>query len=195
MKTLFVGLVLLLAAFSVNASAQGVELSAAYAHISGDQGLDGFNVGAAAWFTRKVSVAFDYDSGWDTSRLGVFELTETGVIASKSHLQDFLIGPRIFFPGVIKSGKEKIARLVPFGEAEFGESHLSSSIEQASTNLSQSASDTAFSWMLGGGADYKFYPHWVGRLKLDLLRTHFADAGQSRLRLSLGVAYTLRERK
>jgi len=195
MKTLFVGLVLLLAAFSVNASAQGVELSGAYAHISGDQGLDGFNVGAAAWFTQKVSVAFDYDSGWDTSRLGVFELTETGVIASKSHLQDFLIGPRIFFPGVIKSRNEKIARLVPFGEAEFGESHLSSSIEQASTNLSQSASDTAFSWMLGGGADYKFYPHWVGRLKLDLLRTHFADAGQSRLRLSLGVAYTLRERK
>jgi hypothetical protein len=195
MKTLFFGLVLSLAAFSLRASAQGVEVSAAYAHISGDQGLDGFNVGVAAWFTHRFAVAADYDSGWDTSRLGVFELTQTGVIASKSHLQNWLFGPRIFFPGVIKTGNKRVAQLLPFGEAEFGVSHLGASIESAASNFNQSATDTAFSWMLGGGADYRLYPHWVGRLKLDLLRTHFAEAGQSRFRLSLGVAYTLRERR
>jgi hypothetical protein len=185
---------LLLMSFSLNASAQKVELSGGYAHITGDQGLDGFNVGAAAWFTHRVSVAADYDSGWDTSRIGIFELTPTGVVSSKSHLQDWLFGPRISFPGLIKTGNKRVAQLLPFGEAEFGVSHLKSSIKQTATDFSLSTSDTAFSWMLGGGADYRLFPHWVGRLKLGLLRTHFAETGQSRLRLSLGVAYTLKER-
>jgi hypothetical protein len=90
---------LALVAFPLLASAQVFELNGGYAHISGDGGLDGFNVGAAAWFTPRVSIAFDYDSGWDTSHLGVFELTSTGVIVTKSKLQDYLLGPRIFFPG------------------------------------------------------------------------------------------------
>ena len=185
---------LLLMSFSLNASAQRVELSGGYTHITGDQGLDGFNVGAAAWFTHRVSIAADYDSGWDTSRIGIFELTPTGVVSSKSHLQDWLFGPRISFPGLIKTGNKRVAQLLPYGEAEFGVSHLKSSIKQTATDFSQSTSDTAFSWMLGGGADYRLFPHWVGRLKLGLLRTHFAETGQSRLRLSLGVAYTLKER-
>jgi hypothetical protein len=194
MKRSFFCLLLSLVSFSLIASAQRVELSGGYTHITGDQGLDGFNVGAAAWFTHRVSIAADYDSGWDTSRIGIFELTPTGVVSSKSHLQDWLFGPRISFPGLIKTGNKRVAQLLPYGEAEFGVSHLKSSIKQTATDFSQSTSDTAFSWMLGGGADYRLFPHWVGRLKLGLLRTHFAETGQSRLRLSLGVAYTLKER-
>jgi len=194
MKRSFFCLLLSLVPFSLTTSAQRVELSGGYTHITGDQGLDGFNVGAAAWFTHRVSIAADYDSGWDTSRIGIFELTPTGVVSSKSHLQDWLFGPRISFPGLIKTGNKRVAQLLPYGEAEFGVSHLKSSIKQTATDFSQSTSDTAFSWMLGGGADYRLFPHWVGRLKLGLLRTHFAETGQSRLRLSLGVAYTLKER-
>ena len=48
--------------------------------------------------------------------------------------------------------------------------------------------------MVGGGADYRLSPHWVARFKLDFLRTHFADTGQSRLRLIFGVAYTFGKR-
>ncbi len=187
-------LLLSVLAFSSSTSAQNVEFSGGYAHITGDQGLDGFNVGAAAWFTRNVSIAADYDSGWDNTRIGIFELTQTGLVVAKSHLQDFLFGPRIAFPGLIKSGNKHVAHLLPFAEAEFGVSHLSSSLQDKTTNVNQSASDTAFSWMLGGGADYKIFPRWVGRLKVDLLRTHFAETGQSRLRVSLGVAYTFRDR-
>jgi hypothetical protein len=191
MKILVCSLAMLFA-LSANARAQKVELSGGWVHMSGDGGLDGFDVGAAAWFTNRVSIAFDYDSGWDTSHLGAFELTSTGVIVSKSRLQNFLIGPRIFFPGVIKSKQRNVALLLPFGEAQFGVSNLDSKLE--TTNVSQSASDTAFSWMLGGGVDYRFSPHWVGRLKVDLLRTHLADSGQSRVRLGLGVAYTFGQR-
>ena len=70
------------------ASAQNFEVNGGYTHISGDNGLDGFNAGAAIWFTRRVSIAGDYDSAWDTSHLGLFELTQTGVLISKTHLQN-----------------------------------------------------------------------------------------------------------
>lgn len=185
---------LLLLAFPSLASAQGVELSGAYAHISGDGGLDGLNVGAAVWLRQRISMAVDYDSVWDTSHLGVYELTQTGAIITKSHLQDFLVGPRIFFPGVLKNKETHLPRLWPFGELQLGSSHLSSSLEAPSMSVSQSGSDNAFSWMVGGGADYRLSSHWVGRFKLDFLRTHFADSGQSRVRLGFGVAYTFGKR-
>ena len=59
--------------------------------------------------TNRVSLAFDYDSAWDTSHLGVFELTQTGLIVTKSHLQDFLGGPRISFPGTLKDKETFLA--------------------------------------------------------------------------------------
>ena len=192
MKNLCVFLLLLLA-FPLLASAQSLEVSGGYAHISGDGGLDGFNVGAAMWVTHRVSLAFDYDSAWDTSHLGAFELTQTGLIVTKSHLQDFLVGPRISFPGVLKDKKTYLPRLWPFAEVQLGVSHLNSSLEDPATSVSQSASDNAFSWMVGGGADYRLASHWVGRFKVDFLRTHFADTGQSRVRLGFGIAYTFGE--
>lgn len=184
------------------ASAQNLEFSGAWAHISGDNGLDGFDVGTSLWPNHRVSIAFDYDSGWDTSRLGAFALTSVGLISIKSHLEDFLIGPRIHFPvHLAKSGpgcapgEKYISRLSPFVEAQFGVSHLNESIDEPASNESASASDNAFSWMVGAGGDYRLASHWVGRVKVDLLRTHFVDEGQSRFRFSLGVAYTIGARK
>jgi opacity protein-like surface antigen len=171
------------------------ELNGGYAHISGDGGLDGYNVGAAVWLTHKLSIAFDYDNGWDNSHLGTFELTSTGLIVSKSQLQDlYLLGPRVFFPGLIKSKKTHIARLLPFAEAQFGISNLDSKLQEPTFNISEHAADKEFSWMLGGGADYRFAPHWAARGKFDLLRTHFADTGQSRVRIGIGIVYTFKER-
>ena len=176
------------------ASAQNLEVNGGYTHISGDNGLDGFNVGAAIWFTRRVSIAGDYDSVWDSSHLGLFELTQTGVLISKTHLQDALVGPRIFFPGLLRNKEKHIAKLFPFFEAEFGASNEHSSLQQPTINFNQSASDNAFTWMLGGGADYGISPHWVGRARVDFLRTHFADTGQSRARLVVGIVYMFGKR-
>lgn len=106
-------------------------------------------------------------------------------------MQNGLIGPRIFFAQ--KKIKQKYV-LSPFGEAQFGESYLSTTIQQQQTGLNQTASDTAFTWMLGGGVDYVVAGHWAVRGNLDFLRTHFSDSGQSRLRFVMGVAYTLRRR-
>lgn len=190
----FCFLLLSLAAFSLSASAQKFELNGGYAHVSGDQGLDGFNVGVALWFSSRISIAADYDRVVDTSRIGIFELTQAGLTVSKSKLQDFLVGPRIFFPKV-ESDNQYLANLRPFAEAQFGGSHLNSSLDDETKNVHVSASDNAFSWMLGGGTDYSLSSHWAGRFKLDLLRTHLADSGQSRVRIGLGVVYKFGEER
>jgi hypothetical protein len=85
-------------------------------------------------------------------------------------------------------------KLNPFGEAQFGVSHLSQDVTQVGVPT-LSASDTAFTWMLGGGADYLFSSHWSGRANVDFLRTHFSNEGQSRLRLVLGIRYTFGSRE
>jgi len=171
------------------ARGQGLEVHGGWAHITGDFGTDGFNVGGAWWFTKNVTIAGDYESTWDTSSLSNFAFTQVGAIAVKSHLQSALFGPRIFF----STDWTNEHKLNPFGEAQFGVSHLYQKITQV--NLpTVSASDSAFSWMLGGGAEYLFSPHWSGRGNLDFLRTHLANEGQSRLRLVLGITYTIGSR-
>jgi len=174
------------------ARGQGLEVNGGWAHVTGDFGTDGFSVGAAWWFTPHVTIAADYDGTWDASSLTNFAFTQTGAISVHSHLQSVLLGPRIFFS---TSGTEK-HKLNLFGEAEFGVSHLSQKITQVNMPT-LSASDSAFSWMIGGGGDYLITPHWSGRARLDFLRTHLANEGQSRARLVLAITYTFgsRERK
>jgi len=185
-------LLLSFALMSPCSHAQALEGSGGYTHITSNQGVDGFNVGVAAWFTNRVSLAADYDSAWDTSQLGVFQITPTGLVTSKSHLQNFLVGPRISFPTLTRNNKNHfLARLEPFGEAQFGVSHLNTSLNAPAAAISQSASDTGFAWTLGGGGNYNLASHWDARVKIDLLRTHFGSAGQSRARLVLALAYTI----
>jgi outer membrane protein OmpA-like peptidoglycan-associated protein len=193
MKKLCIFLLSLLA-FPLLAFPQSLEVNGGYTHISGDGGLDGFNAGAAMWVAPRISLAIDYDSAWDSSHLGAFELTNTGLIVTKSHLQNFLVGPRISFPGVLKHKETYLPRLWPFAEVQLGASHLNSKLEEPNSSISQSASDNGFTWMVGGGGDYRLTSHWVTRIKLDFLRTHFADTGQSRVRFGLGIAYTFGER-
>ena len=183
-------LIAFLFTLSVMASAQNLEFNSSYAHISGNGGIDGFNLGTAWWPNHRVALAFDYDNGWDTGHVGVFDLTQGGTVISKNHLQDFLAGPRIYF-GTLRVKQKYIARFLPFAEGQFGVSHLSSKLESPGTNVSTSASDNAFSWMVGGGGDYRFSPHWAARVKVDFLRTHFVDTGQSHLRFTMGIMYSL----
>jgi len=171
-------------------SAQDLELSGGYAHVTQNFGTNGFAVGPAWWFTPHITIAANYDSTWNTSQIGVFQITNVGLLVSKTHLQSALIGPRIFF----YSHQVKKYKLGVFGETQYGASHINTTFQQIPVT-SVSSSDTAFTWTLGGGADYPFTPHWSGRANVDFMRTHFAAAGQSRLRLVLGIAYTFGSRE
>lgn len=169
---------------------QGLEVGGGWSHVTGDFGTDGFNVGGAWFFTKRISVAADYDSTWDTSSLSNFAFTSVGAIAVKSHLQSALFGPRIFFT-TDWTDKHKIR---PFGEAQFGVSHLNQDVSQVN-EPTVSASDSGFTWMLGGGAEYPFSSRWSARGNLDFVRTHLANEGQSRLRLVLGIRYSFGKRE
>jgi opacity protein-like surface antigen len=192
MKTLLV-IPILLFLFSTRSMAQNLhnlEVGGGWAYVSSNFGVNGFNVGADYWFTPRVSGVFSYDDTWDTSSIGNFVLTPVGQIAIKSHLQNYLFGPRIAF------AKKKIKNyeFVPFGEFQIGGTNLRSEVQQTSTGIRQTASDNAFSWMLGGGADYVLSDHWAARANLDFLRTHLVNSGQSQLRLVIGVAYSIKSR-
>jgi opacity protein-like surface antigen len=167
-----------------------LEFSGGWIHSTGDNGLDGYNLGAAIWFTRRISVGFEYDHAGDTSSIGVFSLTSVGLVTVKSTMQSWLVGPRVFFP----SKTIKRFDVDPFAEFKIGATHLNQRLSQVG-GLSQSASDSAYSWMLGGGADYVVSPHWALRGNLDLLRTHLVESGQTRLRFVVGVNYTFLRRK
>src|SRR5689334_18842690 len=126
-------LTMCLFALSLTASAQTLEFNSAYAHVSGNGGLDGFNLGTAWWPSHRLSIAFDYDSGWESGHVGVFDLTQAGTIVSKNHLQNFLVGPRIYF-GTLRTKHKYLARFLPFAEGQFGASHLHSSLEEPTQN-------------------------------------------------------------
>lgn len=168
---------------------QGLELNGGWAHASGNNGTDGFAVGGAWWFTRQVTLGVNYDESWDTSPLTNFSLAQTGLITTKSHLQDLLIGPRIFF----STDWTREHKLVPFVENQYGYSFLGQTLRVVNVGSTGASSD-AFSWLLGGGAEYLFNPHWSARCSLDFLRTHFSDQGQSHARFVLGVTYTFGKR-
>lgn len=180
--------VLVLFAVPTLSHAQGLEIGGGWSHVSGDFGTSGFDADTAWWFTHKVTLAANYDSGWNATTLGIFTFTQIGAIAVHSRLQTFVVGPRIFF-STRWTDKHK---LNPFGEAQFGFSHLSQEVSQVGQGVS--ASGTDFSWLLGGGAEYLLSPHWSARANMDLLRTHFASGAQNRFRLVLGVAYTFGSR-
>ena len=164
------------------------ELSGGYAHISGNEGLNGFNAGASFFLNPNISLGFNFDGVWDTTILGSFALTNVGLVTSRSHLYDYMSGPRIYFPAVIKlhCAPNALPVLRPFVQAQFGESTLFTQV--SAVNVGTIATqDTAFSWLLGGGGDFRIDDHFAARVSADLLRTHIADSGQSRIRVILGV--------
>jgi len=164
---------------------QGLELNTGWAYVTGNNGTDGFAVGGAWWFTKRVTLGVNYDDSWDTSPLTSFNVSSLGLVVTKSHLQDLMIGPRIFFTADWTT-KHK---LIPFVENQYGYSFLDQSVRITNVGYAEASSEK-FSWILGGGAEYLLNPHWSARINLDLLRTHFGDEGQSHLRLVLGLTYT-----
>jgi hypothetical protein len=192
-RVAFVAAVMLCAASLVCSpatQAQELEVSGGWAHVTQDFGMDGFTLGTSWFLAPRVAMVANYDDAWDTSRVGTFEFTSVGAIAAKSHIQDFLVGPRVYFAPYHIDRKN---RIIPFADARFGVSHLHQQIQEG-LNSPVANQDSAFSWMLGGGVDYPLAKHWVARGELGLLRTHLNAEAQSRARLAITLAYTFGSR-
>ena len=155
-----------------------------YTHQSGNNGLNGFSPTVGFHFNRYVTLMWQGDFLWNTSRIGVFDLSQvTGAISTKSNFQSYLGGGRVRF----RSHRIEEKELLPFLELQLGESRLHQSLTSAQGNINTADSDTAFTYVLGGGVDYPITPHWLARGNLDLVRTHFVNSGQSHARFNIGI--------
>ncbi len=164
-----------------------LEISGGFVHSSGDFGLNGANVGVGWWFTHRIQILAQYENLWNTSTLGLFSTTVGGQVSSHSYLQNGLIGPRIYFP------LHNHPKFTPLAELQIGGAGLRQRVQQVNVG-STSVSGSSFSWIIGGGLDYRLSDHWSARGELDFFRTHFANTGQSRWRLPIGVAYNFGKR-
>ena len=167
-----------------------LEVGGGYTHLTGNQGLDGFS-GTVGWqFSKRVTLVGQGDFLFDTSRAAVFDLSPTtGAVSIKSNLQNYLGGARVRIIGFKPLKSIEKRKLLPFGELLFGVSRLHQQVKDTIGTISVDASDSAFTWVLGGGVDYTLSNRWLARGNIDLVRTHFVDSGQSRLRIGLGIAY------
>lgn len=88
----------------------------------------------------------------------------------------YLFGPRLTY--------RAYGRLEPFGEFLFGGAHDSITVAGASTT------DSAFSFAIGGGADYKLSERFAIRfVQADYLYTKFGNTHQNNARIQAGIIF------
>ena len=159
------------------------EVGAAWGHLTGDFGLDGLNVTMGYRFAGKVVAMAQGDFLWNTSTVGTLTLSPTtGQFSIHENFQQGLGGGRFYVFGVKK-------RVRPFGQILLGYSRLSQQTTTTTGIINAGASSSAFSWLFGGGGDFRLNDHWAARGTLDFERTHFINEGQSRARFTLGMVY------
>jgi Outer membrane protein beta-barrel domain len=192
-KVIYLLLAMLVLSLPMAAQAN-IEFYGGYRHISGDQGLDGYNLGGGWNPIPAFQLYLTYDGTYDNSTIGSFALTQVGATLVNSHMQEILTGPRYFLPGAFKGhGHVEGHLLIPYVEAGFGEARLHTDLREVNVAAVQAA-DTAFAWQIGGGADFRLYRHWTVRSDFGFLRTHFANSGQGRVRLGIGLVWSARPR-
>jgi hypothetical protein len=190
-KSLIIVLMLLFfLSFPGNLLAQ-LDLEVGYSHLSGNFGLDGFHAGIGYHFNRYVTLVGQSEFVWDTSQIGVFDLTPTlAGIRLKSNEQNYLGGARIRIIGWKAMKTLEKRKILPYAEVLMGVSRLNQKITNVLTSTqSFDATDQAFTYVLGGGVDYTLTRGWMARGSVDLVRTHFVDSGQSRVRVHVGLGY------
>jgi opacity protein-like surface antigen len=156
-----------------------IDVFAGYSHSSN------FNTGLSGWIlsgnynlgTSWIGVEGDISGHYGSQNLNALPILFPGTPTKvTSNLYNYNFGPRVTW----RSPSQPINA---FGHLLFGGSHAGLSAGGVSDN------DNAFSWVLGGGADYNFSPNWAGRAQLDLLHTKFFDNGESHPRFSIGLVF------
>jgi opacity protein-like surface antigen len=95
----------------------------------------------------------------------------------------YLFGPRVTYRGY--------GRLEPFGEFLFGGAHDSiTGPNPTPPPANVTFTDNAFSFALGGGADYKLTDSFAIRfIQADYLYTKFGNTHQNNARIQAGIVY------
>jgi hypothetical protein len=170
----------LLALASPRAQAQFVEVFGGYSYVHDSVPITGTACPVIGACVTTTSTYHSNLNGWEvagTIKPGTwygitadFGGTYGSVLGSSMHLQTYLFGPKLSFPGPVS----------PFVHALVGAAH--SDIAAVST------SNTAFALAIGGGIDIKLAPFVAFRpIQIDYLLTHFNSSTQSQPRVSIGL--------
>jgi hypothetical protein len=127
--------------------------------------LNGWHAGAAFRVLGPLAIAGDFS---ETS--GSFQ-------GANTHLQTYLFGPQLRFPGPIS----------PFAHFLIGGAHESIGTSTG-TVVTTGPTQNAFATALGGGLDLKVLPFISLRpIQIDYLLTHFNSKTQNQPRVSAGI--------
>lgn len=152
-----------------------------YSHTSNfGTGLNGWILAGNYEFPESwLGLEGEISGHYGTQNLSALPIVLPGSpVSVDNSLHNFNFGPRVTW----RSPEQPFN---VFGHFLFGFSHAKVSA------AGQSQADTAFSWVVGGGADYNFNMNWAARAQLDLLHTHFFNDGESHPRFALGLVYRL----
>ncbi len=157
-----------------------IDIFGGYSHVGNyGIGLNGWIVSGTWDISRIIGVEGDISGGYGSNNLGGAANVLPNVPNSiGSRMHNFNFGP-------IGTYRAESGKYDAFGHLLFGFSH---------TNVNAAdigEGDTAFSWVLGAGADYNFNSTWAARAQLDWLHTNFFNDGQNHGRISLGLVYRI----
>src|SRR6478609_3754388 len=95
-------LLTLLAALTLPQAArgQGLEVGGGWSHVTGDSGTDGFNVGAAWWFTKRVTIAADYTPPGIRPHSRISPSLKSGQLRPRATSRALSLGRESFSPPV-----------------------------------------------------------------------------------------------
>ena len=126
--------------------------------------LNGWELGGAFKVFGPLALAADFGR-----TIGSFQ-------GANTHLQTYLAGPQLRFPG----------RISPFAHFLVGAAH--ESIDTSAGSLTFGPTQSAFATALGGGIDLKVLPLLSIRpIQIDYLLTHFNSSTQNQFRVSAGI--------
>jgi len=145
---------------------------------SGSSGLNGWNASAELKFLPLIGLVADFSGHYGSQTVTAvcgFVPPPCPTVREPMDVTEyhFLVGPQLSF---------SIGRVRPFAHALFGAGHLSESTKAQPF----SASDTAFSYALGGGIDYRLLGPLRWRVQGDLLNDRFFGNSQDNFRFSTG---------
>jgi hypothetical protein len=186
--SLFCATLLLLGLFAAPSHAQSVELYGEYSFVrvpvtftqtilcpvpgcpsstnTHTLNMNGWEAGGAFKFIGPLSLAADF-SGMSGSFNG-----------ANTHLQTYLVGPQVRFPGPIS----------PFAHFLVGAAHEAISTGSSNNIGTSGPTQNAFATAIGGGLDLRVLPFISLRpIQFDYLLTRFNSSNQHQPRVSAGI--------
>ena len=145
---------------------------------SGSAGLNGWNASLEGKVLPLLGIVADFSGHYGSQTVTAvcgFVLVPCLAVREPMNTTEyhFLVGPQLSFT---------VGKVRPFAHALFGAARLSESTRAQPF----SASDTAFSYALGGGIDYRLLGPLRWRVQGDFLRDRFFSGSQNNFRFSTG---------